>query len=98
MCARIDREERDWKSTIKMRSAMVVAEETKPTLPKGRVWDFRACSAYICATALLQIGSDWFSLVQDGSEWFSLVQLGSAWFRLVQNGSDWFRMVQIGSD
>ena len=77
MCARIDREERDWKSTIKMRSAVVVAEETKPTLPKGRVWDFCACSAYICATALRQIGSDWLRLVQLGSDWFRMVQIGS---------------------
>ena len=75
-----------------------MAEETEPTLPEGRVWDFCACSAYICATALLQIGSDWLRLVQLGSGWFRMVQLGSAWFSLVQIGSEWFRLVQNGSD
>ena len=65
-----------------------MAEETEPTLPKGRVW------AFVRAVPIF-VQLHWFRLVQI---WLRLVQIGSEWFRLVQNGSDWFSLVQIGSD
>ena len=49
-----------------MRSAVVVAEETEPTLPKGRVW------AFVRAVPIF-VQLHWFRLVQFASDWFRMV-------------------------
>ena len=81
-----------------MRSAVVVAEETEPTLPKGRVW------AFVRAVPIF-VQLHWFRLVQIGSHWFRLVQIGSEWlwrellvFTTDDQGGKWQAEVQLGQE